>query len=154
MLPLNGTAKPFGALIMGHDLVAVDATCCRLMMLDPDKIGYLVLGAMKKLGRMKPSGQKAFAARDEKRSGVYSFENAPRKLDAAYEKIVRPLLFAFDPERAHHLAIGALRAASQSPARTEKQRPLLSLPLWSMPAASIRPSSMAASSMLTAPMLD
>jgi len=41
---------------------------------------------LKKLGRMKPSGQKAFAARDEKRSGVYSFENAPRKLDAAYEK--------------------------------------------------------------------
>ncbi|MSU76503.1 MAG: DUF362 domain-containing protein [Gemmataceae bacterium] len=51
--PLNGTAKPFGAIIMGHDLVAADATCCRLMMLDPDKIGYLVLGAMKKLGRMK-----------------------------------------------------------------------------------------------------
>jgi uncharacterized protein (DUF362 family) len=51
--PLNGTAKPFGALIMGHDLVAVDATCCRLMMLDPDRIGYLVLGAMKKLGRIK-----------------------------------------------------------------------------------------------------
>jgi uncharacterized protein (DUF362 family) len=51
--PLNGVAKPFGALIMGHDLVAVDATCCRLMMLDPDKVGYLVLGAMKKLGRMK-----------------------------------------------------------------------------------------------------
>lgn len=51
--PLNGTAKPFGALIMGHDLVALDATCCRLMMLDPEKIGYLVLGAMKKLGRLK-----------------------------------------------------------------------------------------------------
>ena len=50
--PLNGTAKPFGALIMGHDLVAVDATCCRLMMLDPAKVGYVVLGNMKKLGRM------------------------------------------------------------------------------------------------------
>jgi uncharacterized protein (DUF362 family) len=50
--PLNGTAKPFGALVMGHDLVAVDATCCRLMMLDAHKVGYLVLGAMKKLGRM------------------------------------------------------------------------------------------------------
>ena len=50
--PLNGTAKPFGALIMGHDLVAVDATCCRLMMLNPEKIGYIVLGNMKKLGRM------------------------------------------------------------------------------------------------------
>ena len=35
--PLNGTAKQFGALIMGHDLLAVDATCCRLMMLDPPK---------------------------------------------------------------------------------------------------------------------
>jgi uncharacterized protein (DUF362 family) len=51
--PLNGTPKPFGALVMGHDLVAVDATCCRLMLLDTEKIGYLVLGAMKRLGRMK-----------------------------------------------------------------------------------------------------
>ncbi|HZZ81994.1 MAG TPA: DUF362 domain-containing protein, partial [Gemmataceae bacterium] len=51
--PLNGTAKPVGALIMGHDLVAVDATCCRLMMLEPERIGYLVLGQMKKLGRMR-----------------------------------------------------------------------------------------------------
>ncbi len=50
--PLNGTAKPFGALIMGHDLVAVDATCCRLMMLNPEKIAYLGLGNMKKLGRL------------------------------------------------------------------------------------------------------
>ena len=41
---------------------------------------------LKKLGRMKPSGLKAFAAREEKRSGIYSFEGAPRKLDAAYEK--------------------------------------------------------------------
>jgi uncharacterized protein (DUF362 family) len=50
--PLNGTAKPFGALIMGCDLLAVDATCCRLMELDPEQIGYLVLGHAKKLGRM------------------------------------------------------------------------------------------------------
>jgi uncharacterized protein (DUF362 family) len=50
--PLNGTAKPFGALIMGHDLVAVDATCCRLMELDPEQIGYLVLGHARKLGRL------------------------------------------------------------------------------------------------------
>lgn len=51
--PLNGTAKPMGVLVMGHDLLAVDATCCRLMKLDPEKIGYLVLGQQKKLGRMK-----------------------------------------------------------------------------------------------------
>jgi len=51
--PLNGTAKPFGALIMGADLLALDATCCRLMELDPEQIGYLMLGYLKKLGRLK-----------------------------------------------------------------------------------------------------
>jgi uncharacterized protein (DUF362 family) len=48
--PLNGTPKPMGLLIMGTDLVAVDATCCRLMQLDPTRVGYLELGRRKKLG--------------------------------------------------------------------------------------------------------
>jgi uncharacterized protein (DUF362 family) len=48
--PLNGTPKPMGVLIMGSDLVAVDATCCRLMQLDPHKVAYLVLATRKKLG--------------------------------------------------------------------------------------------------------
>jgi uncharacterized protein (DUF362 family) len=52
--PLNGNAKPLGALIMGCDLLAVDATCCRLMELDPQRIAYLVLGYQKKLGLMRP----------------------------------------------------------------------------------------------------
>ncbi len=51
--PLNGTARHVGALVMGHDLVAVDATCCRLMRLDPDRIGYLVGGCQRKLGRLR-----------------------------------------------------------------------------------------------------
>jgi uncharacterized protein (DUF362 family) len=51
--PLNGTAKPFGALIMGCDPVAVDATCCRLMELDPEKTGYLILGYRRKLGLLR-----------------------------------------------------------------------------------------------------
>jgi uncharacterized protein (DUF362 family) len=53
--PLNGTAKPMGVIVMGNDPLAVDATCCRLMMLDPDKIAYLVLGQMKKLGLLQPA---------------------------------------------------------------------------------------------------
>jgi uncharacterized protein (DUF362 family) len=48
--PLNGTPKPLGALIMSNDPLAVDATCCRLMKLDPEKVGYLSLGYRKKLG--------------------------------------------------------------------------------------------------------
>jgi uncharacterized protein (DUF362 family) len=51
--PLNGTARHVGALVMGHDLLAVDASCCRLMGLDPERIGYLALGAQKKLGRLR-----------------------------------------------------------------------------------------------------
>jgi len=51
--PLNGTAKHVGALIMGSDPLAVDATCCRLMQLDPQKIGYMILGYQKRLGLLQ-----------------------------------------------------------------------------------------------------
>jgi uncharacterized protein (DUF362 family) len=50
--PLNGTPKAMGVLVMGCDLVAVDATCCRLMQLDPERIGYLVMAQRKKLGQL------------------------------------------------------------------------------------------------------
>ena len=39
--PLQGQAKNSGVLIFGDDLVAVDATAARLMMLEPQKIDYL-----------------------------------------------------------------------------------------------------------------
>ena len=51
--PLMGTAKPVGALVMGADLVAVDATCCRLMKLPPERLPTLMLGALKRLGRIR-----------------------------------------------------------------------------------------------------
>jgi uncharacterized protein (DUF362 family) len=51
--PLNGSPKPLGALVMGSDPLAVDATCCRLMRLNPERIGYLVLGHAKKLGLLR-----------------------------------------------------------------------------------------------------
>jgi uncharacterized protein YdeI (YjbR/CyaY-like superfamily) len=41
---------------------------------------------LKRLGRMKPPGIKAFESRDPRKSGIYSFENAERKLNPAYEK--------------------------------------------------------------------
>ena len=50
--PLNGTAKPVGALVMGADLVAVDATCCRLMGLPPERLPTLHLAAQRRLGRL------------------------------------------------------------------------------------------------------
>jgi uncharacterized protein YdeI (YjbR/CyaY-like superfamily) len=44
---------------------------------------------LKEGGRMAPAGLKAFDARDPGRSGVYSFENAPRELSPEYEKRFR-----------------------------------------------------------------
>jgi uncharacterized protein (DUF362 family) len=43
--PIQGTPKAAGVLVMGHDLVAVDSTCCRIMGIDPEKIDYLGLAA-------------------------------------------------------------------------------------------------------------
>ena len=50
--PLNGTARHVGALVMGLDLVAVDATCCRLMGLPTERLATLVLAAKKQVGRL------------------------------------------------------------------------------------------------------
>jgi uncharacterized protein (DUF362 family) len=43
--PIQGVAKPMGVLVAGTDPVAVDATCCRLMRIDPTRIGYLRLAS-------------------------------------------------------------------------------------------------------------
>jgi uncharacterized protein YdeI (YjbR/CyaY-like superfamily) len=40
-------------------------------------------------GRMQPSGLEAFSFRSEKRTGVYSFEQEPKKLTADFEKEFR-----------------------------------------------------------------
>lgn len=45
--PIQGVAKPAGVLVAGREPVAVDATCCRIMKIDPSKIGYLRLAGDK-----------------------------------------------------------------------------------------------------------
>jgi uncharacterized protein (DUF362 family) len=39
--PILGDPKKVGVLVMGRNLAAVDATCCRIMGIDPYKISYL-----------------------------------------------------------------------------------------------------------------
>jgi uncharacterized protein (DUF362 family) len=39
--PIMGTPKQAGVLVMGRNLTAVDATCCRIMGINPFKIKYL-----------------------------------------------------------------------------------------------------------------
>jgi len=39
--PIMGTPKNAGVLVMGRNLLAVDATCCRVMGINPSKVRYL-----------------------------------------------------------------------------------------------------------------
>jgi uncharacterized protein (DUF362 family) len=41
--PIQGTPKYAGLLVSGRDLAAVDATCCRLMGINPERVEYLRL---------------------------------------------------------------------------------------------------------------
>jgi uncharacterized protein (DUF362 family) len=41
--PIQGTAKASGVIVTGQDMAAVDATCCRLMRIDPLHVEYLRL---------------------------------------------------------------------------------------------------------------
>jgi len=43
--PIQGTPKPVGVLVAGRDPAAVDATCCRIMRIEPLKIEYLRLAS-------------------------------------------------------------------------------------------------------------
>jgi uncharacterized protein (DUF362 family) len=41
--PIQGTAKTAGVIVAGKDSAAVDATCCRVMRIDPAQVEYLRL---------------------------------------------------------------------------------------------------------------
>ncbi len=43
--PIQGNPKPVGVLVAGKDMTAVDATCCRIMRINPSRIHYLRLAA-------------------------------------------------------------------------------------------------------------
>jgi uncharacterized protein (DUF362 family) len=65
--PIQGTSKACGVLIFGDDPVAVDATCCRVMGLMPERIKYLaaagtMLGHIN-AGKIQQVGEKIAAVR-------------------------------------------------------------------------------------------
>jgi uncharacterized protein (DUF362 family) len=59
--PVMGTPRHAGVLVMGTNLPAVDATCARLMKINPWRIGYLV-GAS---GRLGPISERHIEQRGE-----------------------------------------------------------------------------------------
>lgn len=77
--PIQGTPKKAGVLVAGNDPVAVDATCCRIMRIDPLQIGYLRLA----------SG----------RPDAHMMERNIRQLGEAIDSVATP--FELPPEFSH-----------------------------------------------------
>ncbi len=59
--PIMGTAATVGAIVMGTNLPAVDATAARLMEIDPWRIAYLAAAS----GRLGPIAERHIAQRGE-----------------------------------------------------------------------------------------
>jgi uncharacterized protein YdeI (YjbR/CyaY-like superfamily) len=86
--------------------------------------------ALREAGQMKPSGLAAFAARDPKRSGVYSFENRPKKLTPALEKTFRAnkkawTFFAAQPPGYQRLVVWRVMSAKQDATRERRLADLI-----------------------------
>lgn len=50
--PLHGPSRHLGCLVFSNDPVAADATCCRLMGIEPSRVGHLQMTAP--LGNASP----------------------------------------------------------------------------------------------------
>jgi uncharacterized protein (DUF362 family) len=68
--PIQGTSKAVGVLVAGSDPVAVDATACRIMGLDPARVSYIAMTAargqtreenVKQIGKTVDSAATRFA---------------------------------------------------------------------------------------------
>ncbi|MBI2685860.1 MAG: DUF362 domain-containing protein [Acidobacteria bacterium] len=63
--PIQGTLKKAGVIVAGRDMPAVDATCCRIMGIDPEQIAYLALaggtGEVEQLGERPETVRTDFA---------------------------------------------------------------------------------------------
>jgi uncharacterized protein (DUF362 family) len=59
--PIMGTARPAGVLVLGRNLPAVDATCARIMGIDPARVTYLAAVA----GWLGPIDEAAIDQRGE-----------------------------------------------------------------------------------------
>lgn len=66
--PIMGSPKKMGLIVVGLNPTAVDATCARLIGLDPDRVNYLELSA----GRLGPTSDKAVIQRGERWRAVAS----------------------------------------------------------------------------------
>jgi len=61
--PIQGSLKTAGVVVAGSDLAAVDATCCRVMAIDPSQVEYLQLVSAENASRIVQTGESPQALR-------------------------------------------------------------------------------------------
>lgn len=76
--PIQGEPKKAGVIVMGGDVVAVDATCCRIMGINPDGVRFLQLSS--DLGILDP-------ARIEQRGEAIASVRTPFRLIHEFRKL-------------------------------------------------------------------
>lgn len=76
--PIMGTPKNAGVIVMGRNLPSVDATCCRIMGINPFRVGYLA-ESEHKLG---PIRENAIVQRGEKIEAVRTHFTLLEKIHA------------------------------------------------------------------------
>ena len=59
--PIQGKPKAAGVLVAGRDMPGVDATCCRIMGIDPERIAYLQIAGMP--GKIHQTGERVETVR-------------------------------------------------------------------------------------------
>ena len=72
--PLNGTPRSLGSIVLADDLVAAEATCARLMGMEPDRVAH-IREASKFLGNS--SAELIDQAREAVRSPGVPFQVVP-----------------------------------------------------------------------------
>ncbi len=80
--PIMGTPKTVGAIVMGTNLPAVDATAARLMGIDPRRVSYLA----KASGQLGPISERHITQRGETIAAMAQ----PFALIGDLEKMLRP----------------------------------------------------------------
>ncbi len=89
------------------------------------KVNVAHMARLEKLGWVHPAGQAAFARREAKLTGIYSFENRPRRLPRACEKAFREdagawAFFAAQPPGYRRVAVHWVMAAKQEATRQRR----------------------------------
>jgi uncharacterized protein (DUF362 family) len=87
--PIQGTPKAVGALILGDDPVAVDATCARVMGLRPEKVNHIAKAGML-LGHVHPEKIEQIGESIESSQTPFAVLHAFRHLAGISSSIMEP----------------------------------------------------------------